>query len=97
MSLKNKNTISYKSVSEISEFDEIDRDETNDYVIRNNKSKRAKSVSQHSKLNESQHSVNSHISNNIFEEKDEDEGSSNSNELNTINVKKSFNRSDLEK
>ena len=70
MSMKNKNTFSYKSVSEISEFEEIDQEEPSDFVIRSNKNK---SVSQVSKLNESLHSATSHISNNIFEEKDEED------------------------
>jgi hypothetical protein len=69
MSLKNKNTISYKSVSEISEFEEYDEEEPSDFGIR---TKKNKSCSQHSKLNESLHSVNSHISNTYEEKYDED-------------------------
>ena len=67
MSMKNKNTVSYKSVSEISEFEEIDQEEPPEFVIRTNKNKSI-SVSQASKLNESLRSASSHISNNVFEE-----------------------------
>ena len=67
MSLKNKNTMSYKSVSEISEFEEIDQEEPSEYVIRTTNN--VKSISQNSKLNESLHSATSHISNTIYEEK----------------------------
>ncbi len=69
ISLKNKNTVSYKSVSEISEFEEYDQEEPSEFVV---KTKKKKSVSQHSKLNESLHSINSHV-NSIYEEKDEDD------------------------
>jgi hypothetical protein len=66
-SYKNKN-ISYKSVSEISEFDEGNEEEPpSEFVI----SKKNAPKSQHSKLNESIHSdVVSNYSN--VEEKDED-------------------------
>jgi len=67
MSLKNKNTVSYKSVSEISEFEENDQDEASDFVIRS----KNKKTNSH-KLNESLHSINSHASN-IYEEKYEEE------------------------
>jgi hypothetical protein len=83
MSMKNKNTVSYKSVSEISEFEEIDQEEPPEFVIRTNKNK---SVSQASKLNESLRSANSHISHNIFEEKEEDDQSKKSGG-NSINTK----------
>lgn len=66
-SLKNKNTVSYKSVSEISEFDEIGEEEPSEYVIRTNKKK-----SHYSKLNDSMHSLTSNYSKDIFEEKDEE-------------------------
>jgi len=59
-SLKNKNTVSYKSLSEISEFEQYDVEEPSDFVIRTKK--QDKSVGQSSKLNESIHSINSHIS-----------------------------------
>lgn len=74
MSMKNKNTVSYKSVSEISEFEEIDQEEPPEFVIRTNKNKSI-SVSQASKLNESLRSASSHISNNVFEEKEDDDQS----------------------
>jgi hypothetical protein len=68
VSYKNRN-ISYKSVSEISEFDEIGEDEANDFVLKKNKAPK----SQHSKLNESSHSdIVSNLSNKDFEEKDEE-------------------------
>jgi hypothetical protein len=68
---KNKN-ISYKSVSEISEFEEYNEEEPpSNFVL--NKKKAPKSQSQHSKLNESSHSdVVSNYSVKDFEEKDED-------------------------
>ena len=69
-SLKNKNTVSYKSLSEISEFEQYDVEESSDFVIRTKKQE--KSVGQSSKLNESIHSMNSHISKD-FDEKEENE------------------------
>jgi len=77
LSVKNKNTISYKSVSEISEFDEGDREEPSDFVINTNNTKSV--VSQHSKLNDSMHSVASHFSSKDIEEKEEDDNRRNLN------------------
>lgn len=64
MSLKNRGAISYKSVSEISEFEEIDQEEHSEFVIRTNIKEGE---------NQSIHSVNSQASKDIFEEKDTDE------------------------
>ncbi len=74
VSLKNKHTISYKSVSEISEFEEYDNEEPSDFVIRTKKPDKANK--QAGKLNESVHSSNSHISKDIFEDKEESETNS---------------------
>jgi hypothetical protein len=60
--------VSYKSVSEISEFEEYVEEEPSDFVIRAKK----KEKSTHSKLNESVHSAVSNYSKDIFEEKDDD-------------------------
>jgi hypothetical protein len=72
VSLRNKNnTISYKSVSEIDEFEECVEAESSDFVIQTQK-KDNKSQ----KLNESSHSdVISNFSKDIFDEKDEDKNS----------------------
>lgn len=66
LSVKYKNTLSYKSVSEVSEFDEPYEDENSDYVMKNNN----KQIP--TKLNESLHSAVSNFSKDIFEEKDDD-------------------------
>lgn len=67
VSLKNKNTVSYKSVSEISEFEEFDGPPS-EFVVNTKKKK-----SQYSKLNESVHSATSNFSKDVFEEKDEND------------------------
>jgi hypothetical protein len=67
-SLKNKNTVSYKSLSEISEFEQYDVEEPSDFVIRTKK--QDKSIGQIAKLNESLHSMNSHVSKD-YEDKEE--------------------------
>jgi hypothetical protein len=71
-SIKNKNTVSYKSLSEISEFEQYDVEEPSDFVIRTKK--KEKSFGQSSKLNESIHSLNSHISKD-YDEKEDNENS----------------------
>jgi hypothetical protein len=65
-SIKNKNTVSYKSVSELSEFEEMD-EEPSDFVINTKKKEKSQN-----KLNESMHSVASNFSKEVFEDKDED-------------------------
>jgi hypothetical protein len=62
--------VSYKSVSEISEYEEFDA-EPSEFVVNTKKKK-----SQLSKLNESIHSVTSNFSKEIFEEKEEEGESS---------------------
>jgi len=69
-SLKNKNTVSYKSLSEISEFEQYDVEEPSDFVIRTKK--QDKNVGQNSKHNESIQSSTSHISKDC-DDKDENE------------------------
>ena len=83
MSLKNRGAISYKSVSEISEFEEIDQEEPSEFVVNTHKKE---------SINESMHSVNSHISKDVFEqEKDEESSSKNkSKDSNEINRNKDF-------
>ena len=66
-SLRNKNTVSYKSVSEIDEFEECVEAESSEFVIQTKKNNK------NMKLNESSHSdVVSNFSKDNFEEKDED-------------------------
>lgn len=66
LSVKYKNALSYKSVSEVSEFEEPYEEENSDYIIKNN------NKSQPPKFNESLHSVASNFSKDIFEEKEYD-------------------------
>lgn len=73
VSYKNKNPMSYKSVSEMSEFEENDNivEEPSDFVIRT-KTKKEKDKSSQNKLNESLHSATSQFSKDIFEDKDDE-------------------------
>jgi len=73
LSVKYKNTLSYKSVSEVSEFEDPYEEENTDYVIKN-ASNNNKS-NQNTKLNESLHSAVSNFSKDIFEEKDDEKNS----------------------
>lgn len=70
LSVKYKNTLSYKSVSEISEFEEPYEEETSEYLNRkekdNSKINNVNNINQ--KLNESIHSVVSNFSKDIYEE-----------------------------
>jgi hypothetical protein len=70
-SLRNKNnTISYKSVSEIDEFEECVEAEPSDFVIQ------TKKKDNKSQMNESSHSdAISNFSKDIYDEKDEDKNS----------------------
>jgi hypothetical protein len=81
-SIKNKNCVSYKSVSEISEFEEYVEEEPSDFVIRTKKNEKS---TQSNKLNESVHSAVSNFSKDIFEEKDEEENNNNNN-INNNNI-----------
>ena len=67
LSVKYKNTLSYKSVSEVSEFEEPYEEENSDYVNRNNIEK-----NEEPKLNESIHSIGSNFSKDIFDDKDDE-------------------------
>lgn len=69
LSVKYKNTLSYKSVSEVSEFEEPYEEENPDYLLKNNSENKNQS---NAKLNESLHSAVSNFSKDIFEEKDEE-------------------------
>jgi hypothetical protein len=73
LSVKYKNTLSYKSVSEVSEFEEPYEEDNTDYVIKNN-SNYNKNIG-NTKLNESLHSAVSNFSKDIFEEKDDEKNS----------------------
>lgn len=65
ISARNKNTMSYKSVSEISEFENQDEmEESSDFVIKTKQKKEKK-------LNESLQSATSHFSKDINEDKNE--------------------------
>lgn len=67
ISAKYKNTISYKSVSEISEYENNEEiEESSDFTIKTNKDKSNK------KLNESLHSATSQFSKEAHEDKDEE-------------------------
>lgn len=74
LSVKYKNTLSYKSVSEVSEFEEPYEEENTDYIIKNN-SNYNKNIGNNNKLNESLHSAVSNFSKDIFEEKDDEKNS----------------------
>ena len=63
LSVKYKNTLSYKSVSEISEFEEPYEEENSDYM---------NSKKDENKLNESTHSIVSNFSKDMFEDKDDE-------------------------
>lgn len=70
--MKNKNTVSYKSVSEISEFEEYVDEEPSEFTISTKKDpKNSKSAN----LNESINSAQSIYSKDVFDEKEEDENS----------------------
>jgi hypothetical protein len=69
LSVKYKNTLSYKSVSEVSEFEEPYEEANADYVLKNNSENKIQS---NTKLNESLHSAASNFSKDIFEEKDDE-------------------------
>lgn len=72
LSVKYKNTLSYKSVSEVSEFEEPYEEENSDYLNRNNNDNDNEKIDNDQKLNESIHSVVSNFSKDIFDEKDDD-------------------------
>lgn len=71
LSLKNKNTKSNKSVSEISEYEE-DEDLVDDTGEFPNTIKKKEHKDNQNKLNESLHSATSQFSKDVFEDKDED-------------------------
>jgi len=92
LSVKYKNTLSYKSVSEVSEFEEPydeenqneneNENENSGYVNRSNNNNKKSDVNQ-PKLNESIHSVISNFSKDIFEV-NENEIDDNNNSLKKI-------------
>ena len=74
LSVKYKNTLSYKSVSEVSEFEEPYEEENSDYMNRNNNEK-----NKGPKSNESIHSIVSNFYKDIFEDKDDENENENDN------------------